>query len=252
LSLPSGEFVTKFGDADGIVIDSSDPGFVFDFGIEVGGIITVEYELTAGDATLGLAFTESKKFIGRNSDNSNGWTGADGALTVTLSPGTGFYTIPDEKLRGGFRYLTLFLESDSSASLIVRDIKLEISYQPTWADLRAYQGYFHSSDELLDQIWYAGAYTLQTNSVPRETGRRDAGTVLEGWMNDAICGPGDTVLLDGAKRDRWVWIGDMGTAVPSAFVSTGDMDSTKNALRAIWENQVRSAVEQVYSYMKLT
>lgn len=240
LSLGDGEPVAQFDGDGGISIESTGAGLVFDFGLEVGGIVTVDYVLSGGNATLGLAFTESKKFIGRNSDSSNGGTGADGSLFEYLAPGSGSYTIPDEKLRGGFRYLTLFLDSDANTSLVIRDIKLEISFQPTWADLRAYQGYFHSSDELLDKIWYAGAYTLQTNSVPAETGRRDVGEVPEGWMNDAICGPGDTVLLDGAKRDRWVWIGDMGTAVPSAFVSTGDMDSTKNALRAIWENQVRS------------
>ena len=31
-----------------------------------------------------------------------------------------------------------------------------------------------------------------------------------GWDNNATCGVGDVVLVDGAKRDRVIWPGDMG------------------------------------------
>ncbi|KAL0937980.1 alpha-l-rhamnosidase [Colletotrichum truncatum] len=237
LSLPNGEHISDYKSP--VELSSGIEGLVFDFGIEVGGIVTVDYELSgASNASLGLAFTEAKTYIGQKSDNSNGGAGQDGALISNISGGVGTYVMPDAKLRGGFRYLTLFLTSSASnASLEIRNINLEISFQPTWSDLRAYQGYFHSSDELLNKIWYSGAYTLQTNSVPGKTGRVGTSTLRSGWQNDAYIGPGSTVLLDGAKRDRWVWIGDMGTAVPSAFVSTGDMESTKNALLAIYDNQ---------------
>ncbi|KAJ4248487.1 hypothetical protein NW762_012825 [Fusarium torreyae] len=237
LSLPKGELVKKYDGA--IDLSSKKDGVVLDFGVEVGGIISVDYNLTEGiEASLGLAFTEAKDYIGRLSDNSNGDTINDGALMHKINTtGPQIYTIPDSKLRGGFRYLTLFLESEKSAQVNILDIALEISFQPTWADLKAYQGYFHSSNTLINKIWYSGAYTLQTNSVPGKTGRIEPRS-RSGWQNDEYIGPGDTVLLDGAKRDRWVWIGDMGTAVPSAFVSTGDIESTKNALLAIYNNQV--------------
>jgi hypothetical protein len=42
-----------------------------------------------------------------------------------------------------------------------------------------------------------------------------------------IAGP---IIVDGAKRDRAVWPGDMGIAVPTQFVSTLDLLPTKNAL----------------------
>ncbi|KAL3465890.1 pectin lyase fold/virulence factor [Aspergillus heterothallicus] len=247
LSLPAGELVSKYPSKTPPSITPSDEGIVFDFGIEVGGIVTVEYTLSTPGATLGLAFTEAKDFIGRKSDNSNGGTGADLALLATLSESEGSYTMKDAKLRGGFRYLTVFLDSSSSSSspanstLEIRSVSLDLSFQPTWPNLRAYQGYFHSSDPLLNRIWYAGAYTLQTNSVPANTCRVSVSSAT-GWNNDANCGPGDTILLDGAKRDRWVWIGDMGVAVPSASVSTGDLESTRNALLAIWDNQTPSGL----------
>lgn len=45
---------------------------VFDFGKEVGGIVTVVYTTTGGAGALGLAFTEAKDYIGLRSDSSNG------------------------------------------------------------------------------------------------------------------------------------------------------------------------------------
>ncbi|KAL2825113.1 Six-hairpin glycosidase-like protein [Aspergillus pseudoustus] len=243
LSLPAGALVSDYPSETTPSITTSDPGLVFDFGIEVGGIVTIEYSLSAANVTLGLAFTEAKDFIGRKSDNSNGGTGADLALLATLAETEGSYTMQDAKLRGGFRYLTVFLDSASSpnATLDITSVSLEIAFQPTWENLRAYQGYFHSSDPVLNKIWYAGAYTLQTNSVPAGTCRVSVSSST-GWNNNANCGPGESILLDGAKRDRWVWIGDMGVAVPSASVSTGDLESTKNALLAIWDNQTPSGL----------
>lgn len=231
-----GDFISKFpGD---ISLRGDHSAFVFDFGIEVGGIVTVDYD-SSGSGSLGLAFTESKQWIGEASDSSNGgFQGPDGALYGNItSRGEGSYVVPDNKLRGGFRYLTVFLETDAASTLSITDISLEIAFQPTWANLRAYQGYFHSSDDQLNKIWYAGAYTLQTNAVPVNTGRQNPAPE-SGWKNDGILGPGDTIIVDGAKRDRAVWPGDMGIAVPSTFVSTGDLDSVKNALQVMYNYQV--------------
>jgi hypothetical protein len=147
--------------------------------------------------------------------------------------------MPDKVMRGGFRYMTVFLITDTATTVSISDIELEISFQPTWPNLRAYQGYFHSDDELLNRIWYAGAYTLQTNSVPVNTGRW-VPMLANGWANNGTLGPGDTIIVDGAKRDRAVWPGDMGIAVPSGFVSIGDLDSVKNALQVMYNYQVVS------------
>ncbi|RDW62430.1 putative alpha-l-rhamnosidase protein-2 [Coleophoma cylindrospora] len=220
---------------------------VFDFGKEVGGLITLEYT-ASGPGALGLAFTEAKNWIGEWSDSSSGasissgWTGppeGDGAIYANFtSAGKGIYVMPDRVLRGGFRYLTLFLISgaNSTTSVDVSNISLSIGFQPTWANLRAYQGYFHSNDEELNKIWYSGAYTVQTNSVPVNTGRQIP-VLKYGWANNGTLGSGDTIIVDGAKRDRAVWPGDMGIAVPSTFVSTGDLTSVKNALLVMYQYQ---------------
>lgn len=211
---------------------------VYDFGLEVGGIVSLDYT-TTGRGALGLAFTESKDWIGEWSDSSNGaFKGPDGALYANFTDAeNGTYVMPDEKLRGGFRYLTVFLVTDDESYVRIRNVSLEIAFQPTWSNLRAYQGYFHSNDKLLNRIWYSGAYTLQTNAVPVDTGRQ-VPMMTSGWANNRTLGPGDTIIVDGAKRDRAVWPGDMGVAVPSTFVSIGDLDSVKNALQVMYNTQV--------------
>lgn len=209
---------------------------VFDFGKEVGGIAHLKYTAT-GSGELGIAFTEAKNWIGEWSDSSSALY-HDGALYSRFSsPGGHSYSMPDEYLRGGFRYLTLFLVTNDSATVTLEDLRVELSFQPTWPNLRAYQGYFYCSDDMLNRIWYSGAYTIQTNEVPVHTGRVTEG-VSTGWLNNGTLGPGSTILVDGAKRDRAVWPGDMGIAVPSAFVSLGDLSSVKNALQIMYDTQV--------------
>ncbi|PQE17702.1 alpha-L-rhamnosidase B protein [Rutstroemia sp. NJR-2017a BVV2] len=236
LSAQTGNILFNYSGSIGLSGNGSK--YVLDYGKEVGGLVTFKFTST-GPGAIGLAFTEAKNYIGEWSDSSNGgFKGPDGAIYANFSSaGTSTYTMPDAQLRGGFRYLTLFLITNGTTSVNVSDIILDIGFQPTWSNLRAYQGYFHCNDEMLNKIWYSGAYTLQTNAVPPNTGRQIP-TVKIGWANNATMSPGDTVITDGAKRDRAVWPGDMGIAVPSTFVSVGDdLDSVKNALQVMYNYQ---------------
>jgi hypothetical protein len=229
-------------------LESNGSLLVFDFGKEVGGIVTVTYT-ASGEGSLGLAFTEARNFTGYVSDESNGGSGPDGAMYTNITSSSGNYTMPLEKLRGGFRYLSLFALTDTSISINISAIELEISFQPAWSNLRAYSGYFDSSDTLLNRIWYACAYTVQTNTVPPNTGR-EWPAPAEGWLNDAILGTGASVIVDGAKRDRSVWAGDLGISIPSVLVSIGDLDAVRNALDVQYANQVGEPFT-FYQYRKL-
>ncbi|KAI0452401.1 Six-hairpin glycosidase-like protein [Xylaria acuta] len=222
---------------DGSVILSADIlQVVLDFGSEVGGITSLNY-VSDGAAAIGLAWTEAKNWIGSDSDYSNGGSTPDGHLTLDITgSGSGSYEVPLEKLRGGFRYLTLSYSGSTGATVNVSNVLLEIGFQPTWSNLRAYQGYFRSSDETLNKIWYAGVYTLQTNTVPVKTGRAIP-MVRNSWANNGTLGNGSTIIVDGAKRDRAVWPGDMGVAVPSTFYSVGGLDSVANALQVMYDYQ---------------
>lgn len=213
---------------------------LFDFGKEVGGIVTVTYG-AQGTGSLGLAFTEAKNWTGEWCDSSNGSFNPEAALLANITTATeSSYTMPDPKLRGGFRYLTLFSEISANIEIDIKNITLEIAFQPAWSNLRAYKGYFSCSDDLLNKIWYSGAYTLQTNAIPPKTGR--AFPILgTGWSNDANLDYGSngaTVYVDGSKRDRTVWPGDLGIAVPSILVSTGDWDGVQNTLQVLYDDQV--------------
>jgi hypothetical protein len=208
-----------------------------DFGEEVGGLTSLRFTgANAAGGRLGLAFSESSQYVGPASDASNGGSGSDGAIYAEVAPGA-TWTVPEASLRGGFRYLTLFAASDGPVSL--DHVSLAISFAPTMADLRAYDNYFYSSDPLLNRIWYAGAYTVQTNTIAPTSGRV-WGPPATGWDNSGTVGTGDAVLVDGAKRDRTVWPGDLGVSVPTQYASLGDLTPTRNALTTLYQHQAAS------------
>ena len=64
----------------------------------------------------------------------------------------------------GFRFVMLTLHTPGTIS--IRDIGVDFqAYRATAED---YKGWFESSDDELNRLWYAGAYTLQTNlKLPR-------------------------------------------------------------------------------------
>ena len=174
--------------------------------------------------------------MGTTSDASNGGGGADGASYAPATPGSS-WTMPAASLRGGFRYLTLF--ADSAGTIDVDRVSLAISFAPDMANLRDYANYFRSSDPLLNRIWYAGAYTVQTNTIAPTTGRV-WGPPATGWDNSGTVGVGSAVLVDGAKRDRTVWPGDLGVSVPTEYASLGDLTPTRNALTTLYDHQAAS------------
>jgi hypothetical protein len=49
---------------------------------------------------------------------------------------------------------------------------------------------------------------------------------------------GTVALIDGAKRDRLVWPGDIAISGPSIFVSTNSLDSIRNGIDALFTLQL--------------
>lgn len=78
------------------------------------------------------------------------------------------------------------------------------------ADPAVYTSSFSSlADPELEDIWYGCAYTTQLCSIARAQGRNYTAPT-SGWNNSVLVGVGNTLLVNGAKRDRTVWPGDMG------------------------------------------
>ncbi|KAF9477417.1 Six-hairpin glycosidase [Pholiota conissans] len=208
-----------------------------DFGGEVGGLISLNFDSVTSTSALALSFTESPTFIRPTASDDSSYpaenTTFDGVLRVTAPLPKGHWAQPANALRGGFRYLTLV--SNSDAPLTISNVSCAISFMPHVDDLRAYAGYFYTpDDELLTKIWYSGAYTVQTNTVPLNTGRMVPFSPPGSWANNATLGVAGPIIVDGAKRDRAVWPGDMGIAVPTQFVSTNDLIPTRNALSTMF------------------
>ena len=86
LSLATGEVTSSYpGPA---TLTGNGSSIIFDFGIEVSGIISVGYT-ASGPESLELAFTEAKDYIDQWSHSLNGaFKGPDGALYDNLqTPG---------------------------------------------------------------------------------------------------------------------------------------------------------------------
>jgi hypothetical protein len=185
-----------------------------------------------------------------SSDGSNGGTNNEPAVQYAVTPGGRIRTDQDtpvagagatatahpvSQLRGGFRYLTVVGESAGSVDL--SDVSVRITFAPNVDDLSAYPNYFYCDDDLLNRVWYAGAYTVQTNIIGADQGRVWGPPGL-GWDNSATVGEaGGTVLVDGAKRDRTVWPGDLGISVLTDYVSLGDLVTVRNSLQTLFDHQ---------------
>jgi hypothetical protein len=214
-----------------------------DFGKDVTGLVTLHFAGSGGAQRAGLAFSESSDYVGTDTDASTGGPRSrDGALYADVD-GRTTYTMPAANLRGGFRYLTVFL--DSSGQVDLDRVSLHFTAAPAMKNPADYANYFYSSDPLLNRIWYAGAYTMQLDTIDPKTGRvweaPDAG-----WDNSGDVGVGSTILVDGAKRDRTVWPGDLGIEIPSSYAAFGDTVSARNALTTMYQHQ-RDTGELPYS-----
>lgn len=126
------------------------------------------------------------------------------------------------------------------------DIWVNCTAFPSQTNGRAYSGYFYSSSNLLNRIWYAGAYTLQLSTIDPKEGSAliDYNRVVDGnespqgsWYSNFTISKGSAVTTDGAKRDRMVWPGDMYIAIPGIAMSTYDMSAVRNALDVLYEHQ---------------
>jgi hypothetical protein len=205
---------------------------------------TLTADAAAGDTSVKVAGTRyltagTKLDIGGETARVASVSGTTVTLTAPLAAahaaGTSAWQANSE-LRGGFRYLTV--SNPGPGDLVLDDVAVNITFAPNMSDLRAYPNYFYSDDPLINRIWYAGAYTVQTNIIANDTGRVWNPAPAIGWNNGAVVGElGSTVLVDGAKRDRTVWPGDLGISVPTDFVSLGDMTTIKNSLQTLYNHQ---------------
>ncbi|KAG6897894.1 hypothetical protein C0992_009378 [Termitomyces sp. T32_za158] len=227
-------------------ISGSGSYLVLDFGQEVGGRVSLTVNRATPQSSLSLSFTESSEFISAfHSDDSCRTVptmDSDGTQTLSfpLSPGTIIQTIGEQ--RGGFKYLTIVSNDDGAVT--ISNVSLHTTWMPHWDDLRAYNGYFFAHDpvsqdsDFLTKLWYAGAYTVQTNTIDSHQARQQPCPSPAGWANNASGGFVDgPILVDGAKRDRNIWPGDMGISSHTELVALNDLLPTRNSLAVMFSTQ---------------
>jgi hypothetical protein len=106
---------------------------------------------------------------------------------------------------GGFRFEAITLTTPGTLVLHGAGLRFGGGYLARAPD---YQGYFLSSSRAFNTMFYDGAYTEQTDMQP-------AGTA----------GATQPSVLDGAKRDRAIWSGDLkieGQGIADTLGSNGD------------------------------
>jgi hypothetical protein len=202
------------------------PYVVYDFGRDVAGTINVDAQSTTGSPQVGLAFSESSQFLTTQSDFSQDPSGV-ATETHFFQPPAGKSTVADPVIRGGFRYLMVFLNTPGQIAL--SNLTLHFTADPDNPDLRNYQGAFLSSDTTLNKLWYSGAYTTQLATIASNTGRpypAQPGPVA----NDVTVAKGTSFLSDGAKRDRLDWGGDNVVSGPVSLLTTGRGQAVQNSI----------------------
>ncbi|MBY8876314.1 alpha-L-rhamnosidase-related protein [Actinacidiphila acidipaludis] len=237
------------------------PLLTLDFGKEVGGKIAVHLAgASTTPPTLHVCFSESRQFAATtpqaNSgeagyapgcDTANIWTGYPGVTygydadshTLSLDPSKLPGSVTDRQIRGGFRYATLFL--DGPGWVDVDGVSLDFDAVPKQADPAGYQGWFLSSDNELNKIWYAGAYTVQMDTWMSDTAKSwpyAAGEPDHADSQVPYADPDQEVIFDGAKRDRIVWQGDLAIQAPVTYLSTGDLAAVDNSLSSLSAQQL--------------
>ncbi|KAI0143381.1 alpha-L-rhamnosidase [Pestalotiopsis sp. NC0098] len=205
-----------------------------DFGKNIAGSVGFQIDSLEGDdEDIGFTFTESSEWISAEYCDATQDEGVDLPLRFNLT-GTGLYQADKAHQRGGFRYLTVVHNTTGTVS--ISNLTVHFTASPEMSDPAAYTGYFHSDDEKLNRVWYAGAYTNQLCSIDPSTGN-SLGLPLEGWEYTYTIANGTSVLVDGAKRDRLVWPGDIAISGPSIFVSTNSLDTIRNGIDSLMDLQ---------------
>jgi hypothetical protein len=240
---------------------SASPLLTVDFGKEVGGEISLRVAATSTPAPkLHVCFSESKAAMALTPTQNNGEAayapGCDTANIWNGYPGMAYtydsdshllpvdgkalpVTVKDSQPRGGFRYATIFLDGAGSVSL--NDMSLDFQAAPQQSKPADYQGWFLSSNNELNKLWYAGAYTVQMDTWMSNTAKSWPYASGEADHSDAQiphADPTKEVILDGAKRDRVVWQGDLSVQAPVTYLSTNDVSAVDNSLSSLAAQQL--------------
>jgi Bacterial alpha-L-rhamnosidase 6 hairpin glycosidase domain/Bacterial alpha-L-rhamnosidase C-terminal domain len=172
------------------------PVLVLDYGREVGGYADFSVTSAPAPTVLQSAYSEVLANLTATGDGGapSGLNNSGSPARSDRFPVSGPATVTSPGIQGGERYELVTLALPGQVTLSSAGIQ----FTPYLGTPGTYAGWFESSSDLLNRIWYAGAYTANLTQVIPGT----PGTVRYDLP----------VVLDGAKRDRAVWAGDLNVA----------------------------------------
>jgi alpha-L-rhamnosidase len=180
---------------------------------DAGSGLTLSAPLSGAHPAGAAVATTSQPVVGDANGNNGVGTDPNRTDTFNLTAASDDTTVGNAvtNVQGGERYEAITLTTPGTVTLSGAGITVKFNN----AGESAYQGNFLSSDKTLNKIWYDGVYTAQTDTVP--TG---AVCSTSAASSTPACSQAPTIL-DGAKRDRRPWSGDLSVEGRTLFDSLG-------------------------------
>ncbi|KAI0883563.1 glycoside hydrolase family 78 protein [Annulohypoxylon maeteangense] len=233
--------------------DTAIPTVVLDFGRNVVGLLEIDFarSINASNGLPGLKlyFSESLEFLGNRSDfTRSDNAGQGGSNPPKITSGTDQIAVKNKPFTWinqwgcefgsqvcsdglhGFRYVKIELDALAKdapytspyGEIAINSVSLQWSAYLGTPD--TYTGWFECSDAELTQWWYDGAYTTEIGTDVF----RDNDTEPRGASSPSLLGK--WVLLDGAKRDRDPYMGDLAVAALTGYLTHDFPEAARNVM----------------------
>ncbi|KUJ09723.1 Six-hairpin glycosidase [Mollisia scopiformis] len=231
------------------------PTIVVDFGQNIVGYLSIKFggassfNDTPGLPGIRLAFSETLQYLTNVSDFSrsyNGDTITPGSDQIAVNPYPYTWTdvhgceygnqVCDDGLHG-FRYVKIYLDSlpaDAPYTTSYGTVSIDsmsLNFSAFLGTPNTFTGWFESSDDQLNQWWYDGVYT--TDMCTDTFGANDSDP--RGAASPSLLGK--LVILDGAKRDRDPYVGDLAVSARTSYLSHNLPQAARNVLADLADHQ---------------
>ncbi|KAI1101532.1 glycoside hydrolase family 78 protein [Jackrogersella minutella] len=237
------------------------PTIVLDFGQNIVGLLEINFASSSNASNglpgLRLYFSESLENLGNRSDftRSDNAGQGDGNPPKIVTSGTDQIAVKNEPSiwlnqwgcefgnqvcsdgLHGFRYLKIELDAlaedapytSASGEVTINSVSLQWSAYLGTPD--SYTGWFECSDSDLTQWWYDGAYTTEMCTDIFW----DNDTEPRGASSPSLSGK--WVILDGAKRDRDPYMGDLAVTALTSYLSHDFPEAARNVMEDLAQHQ---------------
>jgi alpha-L-rhamnosidase len=136
-----------------------------DYGKDIDGIPFFVVRSESRSPVLRATYSEGRQYIGPQGDGTPSRSAAGDPSRVDNLTVTGSGRLTTGLIQGGERYERITLASPGSVTLS----SIGIRFTAVRATAQDYQGWFDSSSQALNRIWYDGAYTTQLDELRADT-----------------------------------------------------------------------------------